>query len=133
MPDYYTCAPTSERFTRTTLDDALAEYLYDRFDNTPAPPGTIARVHKFSPVPITDHERKWAARDTIERLIEHLDEEHGDPDESTLITPTMRAAAQLFVDTVLAEYLVWSCEEVIDGEWPKDIDLATWQKEKALL
>ncbi len=51
----------------------------------------------------------------LERVLEHLDEEHGGEDE-TEPTDGMKAAAQVFVDAVMKEYTPWACEQVTTQE-----------------
>lgn len=49
----------------------------------------------------------------LDRLLEDLDDEHADPNGGgTLPTDAMKAAALEFVEKVLAEYHVWSCDRV---------------------
>ena len=47
----------------------------------------------------------------LEFVLEHLDEEYGDPDEYTRPTGEMKVVAQRFADDLLKVYKVWSCVE----------------------
>jgi hypothetical protein len=62
---------------------------------------------------------------SIERLIEALDDDFGDPDENTEITQTMKDAEEVFHNSVLSEYRSWYCEVVEK----RTINIAQWCKD----
>lgn len=83
--------------------------------------GTMT-VAAWRRMPLGDITRDMWASWALERLVNDIDEEHGDPNWSTRETDGMRAAARAFVDAVLAEYKVWACEIVALVE----VDVHRW-------
>lgn len=72
------------------------------------------RVYVFKPM---NHWRSriHLAEGYLERILEDLDEEFGDPEgDSTKPTDGMRRAALAFVDSVLKEYTPYNCEKTGD-------------------
>lgn len=67
--------------------------------------------------------------DTLGRLLEHLDEDHGHPDGTTLVTATMVAAEEAFHAAVLQEYKSWNAVPV-PGTLVR-IDVRQWVAEFA--
>ncbi len=61
----------------------------------------------------------------LERLLEDIDEDYGNPEEATTETEAMKKAAEEFVNKVAAEYQVWSCKRVTS----EDINVMEWVKE----
>jgi len=56
-------------------------------------------------------EAQRIASDALERTLERLDEEYGDPDgDTTDATDAMKEAALVFGRAVVAEYVPWQCE-----------------------
>lgn len=97
-----------ERLTHTELDDAI-ESMLDGMDDINDLPATIEVCGFARMAPNAKHE----AAGVLERLIEILDEEYGDPDGGYAVaTDSMKVAAEEFVTTVLDEYTVWACELV---------------------
>lgn len=122
-PKFWTCLEDPERLYHTDIGEAVVEYCEDIHPDQP--PETV-KVYGYAPVPKPDPER-WARGYHVERLLEDLDEEHGDPDTYTEPTEAMKAAEVAFVRAVLAEYKVWTCEIVatetvrvldhVDADW----------------
>ncbi|MFA4971330.1 MAG: hypothetical protein WC683_01870 [bacterium] len=64
--------------------------------------------------------------DTLERTLECIDEEYGDPDGGwTEPTPAMLAAEAAYHAVVLAEYEPWMCEPVVR----RQVDVRAWLAE----
>jgi len=62
----------------------------------------------------------------LEAVLEHLDEEYGDPDGGwTEPTEAMSKAEDAFIRVVCDEYEPWSCEEV----WSEQVNVLEWIKE----
>lgn len=98
----------------TSIDDAVEEYLDILVGDWP------------ETVRVVGYERRkaWYDPDTIlERILEDLDDEYGDPGgDAATPTEAMKLAAEELVAVVIAGYDVWSCEarenhEVNVGEW----------------
>jgi len=110
-----------ERLTHTEMDDAI-ESMLDGMDDDIDLPETI-EVCGFAH---TEPNIKKEAAGILERFIEGLDENYGDPDGSyTETTDRMKESAEEFVTAVLEEYQVWACdivkrETVNVQEWIKD-------------
>ena len=103
-----------ERLTAITPYEAIEQELDDLPRNEW--PITI-EIHEYRPMKAQLH-----ADSLLERVLEDLDEEHGDWEgEAAGPTPKMREAAQVFADTVLAEYYVFQCESV--GKAKYDVQL----------
>lgn len=55
------------------------------------------------------------AENYLERILEDLDEEYGDPEgDATRPSDAMKRAALAFVDSVFKEYEPWNCERTKD-------------------
>lgn len=69
------------------------------------------RVYVYKPM------NHWRSRNALaegylERILEDLDEEFGDPEgDATEPTASMKRAALAFVDSVMKEYRPWNCEK----------------------
>lgn len=114
---FWTCRD-SERLTCESVDEAVEEYL----DAVPMYewPETLT-VRGFEPQAAT-----YDGDTVLERMLEHLDEEYGDPDgDPTEPTEEMKAAADAFVTVVLAGYRSWACEECETV----DVNVREWVKE----
>ena len=109
-------APEQRRVTATTLTEAveqiLSEIIPEHF------PDTI-RVTTFKRPTIRPQ-----MFNPLEHLLEQLDEEYADPEDTaeTPATPRMKEAEQAFLQAVLREYVPWKLEPdhtvVVDvGEW----------------
>lgn len=62
----------------------------------------------------------------LEYALERLDQEFSDPEgEYTEPTAAMKAAEAAFISAVLAEYHVWTCDEVVDV----DVPILPWVRE----
>lgn len=106
-----------EHLSCTDRDEAIDEYLDNCY---PGPYPETLEVIGFV--------RRKADPDTwrlgvLDRLLENLDEEYGDPDGGpTDPTPAMKEAEQTFVSAVLAEYEVWQCERCCE----ETVDVREW-------
>lgn len=96
------------------IDDILADYGYDD------PPETIEVAgYARMTVPASD----WSADRIIDLVLTPVDEEYSDPnDDRDSTTPAMWAAAEAFGRVLAAEYVPWSCEEVVRVV----VDVAAW-------
>lgn len=106
--DYdYWGAPDAETLWATDPDEAI-EYILDDVP-TAELTGLIIEIvgWRRSGKPTA---QKLAPRG-LELLLERLDIYYalGDPERATTPTPAMLRAAELFCETVLADYDVWSC------------------------
>lgn len=103
--------PDDYRLTCTDPDEVIDRWLDDawptRIDDLPA----TVEVAGFVPKTV---DAAALADSVLERMLEDLDDEYGDPDryDYTEPTPEMRAAAQAFAEVVVADYSVWQCREV---------------------
>ena len=80
-------------------------------------------VLEFRRTDVKRHAKRLAYL-ALDEMLEALDEEHMDPDGNpTEPTESMKAAARVFAQAVVAEYVSWNCEptgNVIKVEKPKD-------------
>jgi len=98
----WTCRD-GERLWCDSIDDAVEEYLDILDGEWPE----IATVKGFERMKVT-----YDGGLILERMLEHLDEEYGDPDgDPTDPTEEMKKAADALVKIVLASYHSWACVE----------------------
>lgn len=67
------------------------------------------RVYVYRRVDVTRYANLMAER-TLEDALEWLDEENGDPENSTEPTEEMKKAAADFANVIVKEYVPWACE-----------------------
>jgi hypothetical protein len=109
--------PEAERLTATTKDEAIEEIL----DCLGEDPETI-EVCGYAPMEME------GLTGTLERILESLDEEYGDPDGNpTEPTETMKEAEAAFLAVIEREYVVWACDEVCR----ETVNVAEWRKDTA--
>jgi hypothetical protein len=114
---YWDCDDGAESLTWTDPDEAVERYLDDIHPELPE----ALTVHGYARMAVSAD-----GADPLDRVLEHIDEEHGDPDgDPTTPTPAMRAAEATFLAAVIAEYESWACETVTHQE----IDVRAWLQE----
>ena len=87
--------------------ERICETIDDLLDGFPE--GTPVEVHVFRKCKVNRVETIAFA--VLDRLLEDLDDDYGDPDgDLTEPTDGMKWAAKVFIDAVLKEYVVWTCE-----------------------
>ena len=119
MPEvaYWSCRDDIERLPPCTSRDEAVEWHIDDCDWV-APTLTLYGFARMEPDLGIDQ--------SLEPLLECLDEEHGDPDgDSTEPTERMKAAEAEFHKVVLEEYESWACEVVTTEK----VDTLAWLKE----
>jgi hypothetical protein len=123
---YWSCNQYQEKLNCISKDEAI-EYHLDDIEEGKEP--DIVKVYGFSRQEIADNEdgigvlRDFVLRD----FLEFLDENYGDPDGyCTGITDKMRKAAKVFVDTVISEYKVCTCDCIYEEE----INVKEWLSKK---
>lgn len=110
---FWSCYGDAENLTDTDPDDAIRDYL-DGFLS----PGCDVLEMLPETVELYGYARmktdgiELDADSILERVLENLDDEYGDPDDRTTPTPAMKKAAKAFVAVIRDEYKVWSCEVV---------------------
>ena len=115
----FACPPRdSERLVHRSANAAVESYL-DTMDEFPE----TVTVQAYVPKEIEEEHIRWAANDTLDRLLEKLDEDYGDPDEATEWTDGWRSEALLFARAVVSTYHVGSY--VPQGE-PVTVDVLAW-------
>jgi len=114
--------------------DDVMEYWLDSCHPTPLDelPETVT-ILEYGPRTIDTDDSDAV----LERYLEGLDEEYGNPErDGDTPTPAMKAAAAAFVAAVNAEYEVWQCvptgrsETVNVLQWVKE-NAPEWLEEKA--
>lgn len=99
-----------ERMNADTPNEAIGCYLEECGPERMPETVTLQGFRRMQP---TENDCGYP----LERVLERLDEEHGDPDErGTTPTPKMLEAEKAFKAAILAEYKVWSCEEIYSEE-----------------
>ena len=107
-----------ERLTHTDREEAIESIL----DDIGKLPEKI-EICGFARMKLPEAES--LATDVLERLLEGLDEDYGDPEgDYTNGTAEMKEAAVKFIATVLDEYVSWACE-IVKRE---TVDVAAWVK-----
>lgn len=105
---FWTCYPDAEHISHHSVKDAVETWADNQH---PDPLPEMVMVHGYAPLELPS--AASLARDALDRILESLDEEYADPDDSTTKpTAAMRAAALQFAETIRAEYDSWMCEEV---------------------
>ena len=110
-------SPGDVSLSNIDFDDAVEKQLGQYGPGEPLP--DIVEVAGFVRMrPSVD-----AERDILEGLLEHLDEEYGDPNGGyTEPTTKMKEAAEALAKVVEQEYEPWACEEVIRV----NVNVAQW-------
>lgn len=103
---FYDCDPDAEHLYHETIADAVVAEVY-RFPPMDMPE-TVAVYGWARMVPAIDD------GGLLEYILEHLDEEYGDPEAAVATAPTetMEAAAREFAAVIEREYEGWACERV---------------------
>jgi hypothetical protein len=122
---FYDCDEGTDELTHESVYDAV-ECRLSNLD-CDCWPDTLT-VHAFERDEIQERERAGLALNLAERLLENLDDEHGNPDGGDNKLPQHAVfAARVFVDAVIAKYTVWSCSVVKGAE--EQVNVAAWVKE----
>ena len=110
-----------ERLTHSEMDDAV-ESMLDGMDDIKALPETI----EICGYAYMEPGVKKEAENILERLLEGLDEEYGNPDGGcTKATDSMKKASETFVAAILKDYTVWACDLVAR----ETVNVQKWIKE----
>lgn len=128
--DFYNCESEREEYTHTTPDDAIEEYLDDqavwawrkKLENE------TVTVYGFRRRVLTAQDIGSPLYDVLERLAD--EGEWGGPDGIDYMgddADRMRAAEAVFVAAIIADYVVWSCEE--DPTARTEVNVAAWVRE----
>jgi len=115
---YWDCNKHAERLYYETKDEAIEAYLDDvRIEEFPEKLIVYGWAHM---------EPSLRDGDTLEGVLDSLDETFGDPDGGPSdITPRMKEAEKEFHRIVLEEYTPWMCERVCEEE----VDVKEWVRE----
>ena len=107
-----------ERLTHTAMDDAI-ESILDGIGDLPETIEVCGYARR-------EPDARVDVNNVLERILEGLDEEYGDPDgDATEPTADMISAEKDFIATVLDDYISWACELVKTEK----INVNTWIKE----
>lgn len=102
---YWDCS-YHEQLTYEDQDEAIEAYL-DDLDDVKNLPETI-EVNGYARMVFNP-----AHCHALTHVLEHMDEEYGDPDGGyTEPTEAMKAAEKVFLEAVAKEYTPWACEVV---------------------
>lgn len=111
----------AERLEHEDRDEAIYDYLDANYVRA-GDPATVT-LQGYVRCEVNSQE---LADQALETLLEDLDEQYADPEgEDTKATDAMKAAAKVFVDAVLSEYEVYTCELVFSEE----VDVSAWIQE----
>jgi hypothetical protein len=121
VPELWSCDEWAERIWATDKDEAISDYAY----------GMSREVQEGDTVELVGYVHEDLPSDSmmtgyvLDNLMEWLDEDHGDPEDSTKITTALQHAADEFIKVLKQEYRVWRCAQVVKEE----VDLYAWCKE----
>ena len=110
----------------TEIAEAIEDFVENVLDDDPIPETVEVFGYARMPLPSAD----WIADDALERVIELLDVEHGNPDETTKPNDAMQEAALAFAAIILANYTNWNCE-IVKREVVRVSDYYTPQREES--
>ncbi len=111
----------------TSEEDAVERFVGDIGDSLDEALDSIAwpiRVQHFKRMDVGgEPAAQRIADDAIERQLEILDDEYGDPDgDYSEPTDRMKAAALAFGNAVVADYVSWACEPSGEvTEWTREM------------
>jgi len=111
----------TESMSAETPDEAIGEYLENlAADLEPEAMPAEITLRGFKRMQPTSS----SCGTVLDNVLEHLDEEHGNPNSYgfTQPTPAMLEAEKVFKAAVLAEYKAWACEEI----YSEEIDVREW-------
>ena len=94
-----------EQLSHSDPHDAIEEYL-DQIEISMLTEEHTVTVYEFKPMEV---DPKFLH--PLDVLLEHLDEEYGNPEDYSEPTAKMKEAEAAFVKIVLEEYDVWGCEK----------------------
>jgi hypothetical protein len=120
---FYDCERETDHLVHKTVDAAV-EYRLDERDTDFWP--EVLTVYAFAREVISAEARKAFAESAAQNLYDDLDEYIG-PDGHT-IHPRDYQTAHVFVDTVLHDFVPWSCREVAGAS--VEVNVASWIREK---
>jgi hypothetical protein len=126
-PSFYSCTDdVGGQLTDTDLNEAIENFL-DHIH--PELPETV-EVYGWRRVPVKASDT--LAAQLVERVLEDLDEQYGDPDgDNTEINDVMRDAGWACVDAIVAEYQRTSWPHEIDKDFKMEVNTREWMKEHA--
>lgn len=102
---FYTCDDSEEELVHHHPDDAIEAHL-DGGDELPD------EIELYGHAPLAPPVESLAAR-VLDRLLEELDDDFGDPaDTPSRQTAPRVEAARAFVTTIVEGYRVWMCHRV---------------------
>ena len=108
------------------LDHSIDEVMERHFDGIPFDqlPAVVKVYHSRH---IQPHPSR-VGRDILETLLEHLNEDYGDPENyfATMVYPEQQRAATHFVRTILDGYSLYQCKLTGDSEW---VNVRDWAAE----
>lgn len=116
---YWSTMEDDDGLCETDMDQVVQDHL-DQY----VIPGNQTELEVYGFAPSEIHIKDGFS---LNRLIDALDQDYGDPDKDFVITQSMREAEKLFHASVLKELQSWSCDivekRIINIEqWCKDND-----------
>lgn len=104
-----------------SLDEAVDLFL-EPFVDPPRPYPDFIELRGYARMRV-----EFVKGDTLDRTIEYLDEEYGDPDGDydSPVTEKMYAAEAAYHKAIAEDYQPWACEPVVAVE----VDLRKWHRE----
>lgn len=107
---FWDCSDDKESLCWTSITEAVEQWADEQHPN-PLP--ETVTVYGFASMELPP--LKHLADEALERMLELLDEDYGDPtDSGTTPTPGMRDAALRFANSICIEYDPWACEQVTE-------------------
>ena len=126
---YWDCDDGAEILEHTDQDEAIGAHLDQLGEPGITPAAFLKVLEDMGELEVFGYHRMevtFSGGHCLEDLLEHLDENLGDPNgDGATASPSMKAAEETFLAAVIAEYKPWACEQSTSEK----VDPVAWVKE----
>ena len=126
---YWDCDDGAEILEHSDLGEAIGAHLDQIGEPDMTPEGTLKGLEALGELEVFGYRRMevtCSGGHCLEELLDHLDENFGDPNgDGAEATAKMKAAEETFLAAVIAEYEPWACEQFTSEK----IDPVAWVRE----
>ncbi len=126
---YWDCDESAEILEHSDLGEAIGAYLDQLGDRGITPEAFLKVLEDLGELEVFGYRRMevtCSGGHCLEDLLEHLDENYGDPNGDVAeATTKMNAAEETFLAAVIAEYKPWACEQFTSEK----VDPVAWVRE----